>query len=142
MPSFDVALRGRPPGDPQRGRPGSREVTNRFDFKGTEPAIELDETTIKMHCASEDRLNALRQVLEEKLVKRQVSLKAVDYGKVEEASGGTVRQTVTLVAGISSDKAKRAQQVHQGARASRACSPRPRASRSGSPARSVTTCRR
>jgi len=48
----------------------------------------------------------LRTVLEEKFVKRSVSLKSLDYGKVEEASGATVRQTVTLVAGISSDKAR------------------------------------
>jgi cyclic-di-GMP-binding protein len=54
---------------------------------------------------SEDRLNALRQVLEEKLVRRKVSLKALDYGKVEEAAGGTARQHVSLVAGISRDKA-------------------------------------
>ncbi|WP_289445782.1 DUF520 family protein, partial [Klebsiella pneumoniae] len=55
---------------------------------------------------SEDRLAALRQVLEEKLVKRKVSLKAVDYGKVEEASGSAARQVVTMQAGISSDKAR------------------------------------
>jgi hypothetical protein len=45
-------------------------------------------------------------VLEEKLVKRQISMKAVDYGKVEDAAGGTVRQVASLVAGISSEKAK------------------------------------
>ena len=59
-----------------------------------------------MATASEDRLRALRQVLEEKLVRREVSLKAVEYGKVEEASGGTVRQTASLNAGISQEKAK------------------------------------
>jgi uncharacterized protein YajQ (UPF0234 family) len=59
-----------------------------------------------MRSSTEDRLNALRQVLEEKLVKRKVSLKAVDYGTVEEAAGATVRQEVTLVAGINSDKAR------------------------------------
>ncbi len=51
-------------------------------------------------------MNAVRQVLEEKLVKRKVSLKSLDYGKVEDAAGGTVRQTVKIVAGISSEKAK------------------------------------
>lgn len=55
---------------------------------------------------SEDRLNALRQVLEEKLVRRKVSLKAVDYAKVEDASGGSARQVVNLTAGISSEKAR------------------------------------
>jgi cyclic-di-GMP-binding protein len=84
----------------------SREVANRFDFKGTNSTIELNDSTITLHTVSEDRLKALRQVLEEKLVKRKVSLKALDYQKVEEASGGTARQQVNLVAGISSDKAK------------------------------------
>lgn len=83
----------------------SREVANRYDFKGTDSSIDLGASEITLHSASEDRLTALRQVLEEKLVKRKVSLKAVDYGKVEEASGGTARQVVSLVAGISRDKA-------------------------------------
>ena len=59
-----------------------------------------------MNSASEDRLAALRQVLEEKLVRRSVSLKALDYGLVEEASGGRARQTAALSAGISSENSK------------------------------------
>jgi uncharacterized protein YajQ (UPF0234 family) len=84
----------------------AREINNRYDFKNTGSSIELGDDAITMASSSEDRLNALRQVLEEKLVKRKVSLKAVDYGKVEEASGATVRQVAALQAGISSDKAK------------------------------------
>ena len=83
-----------------------REVSNRYDFKGTDSTIELTETEITLRSVSEDRLAALRQVLEEKLVKRKVSLKSLEYGKVEEASGGTARQLVNLVAGISTEKAK------------------------------------
>ena len=83
-----------------------REVSNRFDFKNTNSSLELGEGSITLRSSTEDRLAALRQVLEEKLVKRGVSMKAVDYGKVEEASGGTARQVAALVAGIDSDKAK------------------------------------
>ena len=83
-----------------------RELTNRYDFKGTNTTLELTDTEIKMATSSEDRLIALRTLLEEKLVKRKVSLKVLDYGKVEEASGMTVRQVATLQAGISSDKAR------------------------------------
>ena len=83
----------------------TREVANRYDFKGTNSSIDLGASEITLASVSEDRLTALRQLLEEKLVKRKVSLKAVDYGKVEEASGGTARQVVSLVAGISRDKA-------------------------------------
>ena len=83
-----------------------RELTNRYDFKGTNSSIELGDTEIKMATSSEDRLVALRTLLEEKFVKRKLSLKTLDYGKVEEASGMTVRQTATIQAGISSDKAR------------------------------------
>jgi len=84
----------------------SREVATRYDFKGSNSTIELTETSIAMATSSEDRLTALRQVLQEKLVKRKVSLKVLDIGEVTEASGATVRQVATLAAGISTDKAK------------------------------------
>ena len=84
----------------------SREIANRYDFRNTGSAVELGEGVINMRSSTEDRLTAMRQVLEEKLVRRQVSLKAVQYGNVEEAAGGTVRQTAALQAGISSDRAR------------------------------------
>ncbi|MGI9645215.1 MAG: YajQ family cyclic di-GMP-binding protein [Ilumatobacteraceae bacterium] len=83
-----------------------REVANRFDFKNTNSTIELNELTITMHTVSEDRLNALRTVLEEKLVRRKVSLRGVEYGDVTEATQGTVRQVATISVGISSEKSK------------------------------------
>jgi cyclic-di-GMP-binding protein len=106
MPSFDVVSEI----DMQEVRnavdQAAREINNRYDFKDTGSSIDLGEDTITMATASEDRLIALRQVLEEKLVKRKVSLKAVDYGEVQEASGATVRQVASLQAGISSEKSK------------------------------------
>lgn len=106
MPTFDVVSEV----DLQEVRnavdQAAREIANRFDFKNTQSSLSLDDHTITMASLTEDRLNALRQVLEEKLVKRKVSLKAVEYGKVEDAAGATVRQVATLTAGISSDKAK------------------------------------
>jgi len=84
----------------------SREIATRYDFKGTDSSVELKEKEIELHSESDQRLKALTQVLEEKLVKRKVSLKALAYGKVEEATKGTVRQTVTLNVGINQDKAK------------------------------------
>ena len=80
-------------------------------------------------------------MLEEKLVRRNVSLKAIDYGKVEEASGGTARQTAKIVAGISSEKAREVNKKIKEPRPRRASSHRRRAIRCGSPARSATTCR-
>jgi cyclic-di-GMP-binding protein len=83
-----------------------REVANRFDFKNTNSSIEQNEMVITLRTVSEDRLDALRTVLEEKLVKRGVSLRGVDYGDVQEATQNTVRQVVTIKVGISSDKAR------------------------------------
>lgn len=106
MPSFDITSEV----DEQEMRnavdQASREITTRFDFKGTDSSIELGTNEITLRTVSADRLSALRQVLEEKMAKRQISMKAVDYGKVEDAAGSTVRQVATLVAGISSEKAR------------------------------------
>jgi uncharacterized protein YajQ (UPF0234 family) len=106
MPSFDVVSEV----DMQEVRnavdQAARELATRFDFKGTGAEIELADTGITMRASTEDRLAALRQVLEEKLIRRDVSMKALDYGKVEEASGGTARQHAAIVAGISSEKAR------------------------------------
>ena len=84
----------------------AREVNTRYDFKDTGSEVTFNDTDISLVSSSEDRLNALRQVLEEKLVKRKVSLKALSYGEVEDGAGTSVRQVVLLQAGISSDKAK------------------------------------
>jgi uncharacterized protein YajQ (UPF0234 family) len=106
MPSFDVVSEL----DLQEVRnavdQAQREVATRFDFKDTGSAIELGEGEIRLRSASEDRLRAVAQVLEEKLVRRKVSLKALAYGKVEDAAKGTVRQAVALVAGINDEKAR------------------------------------
>jgi cyclic-di-GMP-binding protein len=106
MPTFDVVSQL----DMQEVRnavdQAQREVATRFDFKNTGTTIDLGDKSIELHTESEPRLKALTQVLEEKMVRRQVSLKALSYGKIEEAAKGTVRQTVTLQSGISSDKAR------------------------------------
>jgi uncharacterized protein YajQ (UPF0234 family) len=106
MPTFDVVSQVDMQEVKNAVDQAHREVSTRFDFKNTESTIELSGNEIHLHSATEDRLRALVQVLEEKLVRRQVSLKALDYGKVEEASRGASRQTVTLKAGISSDNAR------------------------------------
>ncbi len=106
MPTFDVVSEV----DKQEVRnaidQAQRELATRFDFKGTNSSIEATDLELTLRSATEDRLRAVRQVLEEKLVKRGVSMKALEYGRVEEASGGTARQTAKLNAGISSDKAR------------------------------------
>ena len=106
MPTFDVVSEV----DMQEVRnavdQASREVGTRFDFKDTGSSIELAGQELHLRSATEDRLKALQQVLEEKLVRRQVSLKALERGKVEEAAKGAVRQTIVIKAGISADHAR------------------------------------
>ncbi len=84
----------------------SREVSTRFDFKDTGTSIELSSDEIKLVSSTEDRLRALITVLEEKLVKRKVSLKSLERGKIEEGSRGSARQSIKVVAGIDQEHAK------------------------------------
>ena len=106
MPTFDVVSEV----DRQEVRnavdQAQREIANRFDFKNTNSSIEQNDLVLTLRTVSEDRLAALRVVVEEKLVKRGVSLKGLEYGKVEEATQNTVRQVVTIKVGISGDKAR------------------------------------
>ena len=83
-----------------------REIGQRYDFKNTDSSIEQNELVLTLRTSSEDRLRALRTVLEERLVKRGVSLRGLDWGKIEPATGESVRQMVTVKVGISSEKAR------------------------------------
>src|ERR1700730_13426077 len=83
-----------------------REVHTRYDLKDSGTTIELEATSLKLHSATEMTLEAARAVLLTKAVKRQLSPKIFDYGKVEEASKGTVRQTAELRQGLSQDLAR------------------------------------
>ena len=106
MPSFDIVSEV----DRQELKnaidQAQRELATRFDFKNTDSSIEQKDLVLTLRTASEDRLRALKLLLEEKLVKRQVSLKGLDWGKIESASGESVRQIVTVKVGINSDKAR------------------------------------
>ena len=106
MPSFDVVSEV----DRQELRnavdQAQREMSQRFDFKGTNSEIEQNDLVITIRTISEEKARAVRVLLEERMVKRGMSLKGIDWGKIEQASGDTVRQVVTVKVGISSDKAK------------------------------------
>lgn len=85
-----------------------KEISQRFDFKGSKSSIDLDKDKGAITLVSDDeqKLKSVIDILQSKLVKRSISLKALTYGKVEQASGGTVRQVVTLQQGIPQEKAK------------------------------------
>lgn len=83
-----------------------KEVKQRFDFKGSKSNVSLEGNELILISDDEFKLQSLTDILTQKLVKREVSLKSLVFGKVEGASGGTVRQKVEIQQGISSEKAK------------------------------------
>lgn len=83
-----------------------KELAQRFDFKGSKSSIELAKDEITLVSDDEGKMRSVKDVVETKLVKRGVALKALDYGKIEPAAGGTVRLRAKIVQGIESEKAK------------------------------------
>jgi hypothetical protein len=83
-----------------------KEIVTRFDLKGTNSNIELQAEKLVLTTSDEFKLKAVRDVLEGRLVKRNVPLKALTWGEVDKALGGTVRQEVELQKGIPTDKAR------------------------------------
>ena len=83
-----------------------KEVGQRFDFKGSKATVELEDKNLVLSAEDDTRLRNMNDILQTKLVKRNVPLKALSYEKVEPAAGGTVRQLVKIQQGIPTDKAK------------------------------------
>src|SRR5512132_56136 len=86
----------------------SKEIATRFDFRGSASKIELKDKELEVVLISDDehKIKSVIDILETKLVRRGVAVKALDYGKVEPAAGGTVRQVAKIQQGIPSEKAK------------------------------------
>jgi cyclic-di-GMP-binding protein len=104
--SFDIVSEV----DPQEVRnaydQANREILTRFDFKNTGTSISMDADLLELRADTEHRLRAALEVLKDKLVRRQVSLKALQEGPVLPAAKGTVRQTIHINRGISDEKAR------------------------------------
>ena len=83
-----------------------KEIANRYDFRNTKTKFELEGNLVKILSDDEFHLQLVLDVLRGKLAKRNVSLKSLEYGKIEAASGGAARQTITLRQGIPTDEAK------------------------------------
>lgn len=84
-----------------------REIQTRYDLKDTRTTLELSKTELVINADSELTLRSVRDILETKALRRQLSLKIFDYGKAEDVSGGRVRQAVALRKGIDTDLAKK-----------------------------------
>ena len=106
MPSFDVVSKIDLQEVDNAVNQATKEIGTRYDFKGTTNELELSAEGIKILAADEYKLKAIKDILIEKLVRRSVSPKCLNYGEEEPASMGTVRQKATLVQGISKEKGK------------------------------------
>ncbi len=91
-----------------------KEITTRFDLKGTGSEVSLQGEELVLVSSDEFKLKAVKDILETRLVKRSVPLKALSYGSVEKALGGSVRQKVTMQKGIPTDKAREIVKIIKG----------------------------
>jgi len=84
-----------------------REIAQRYDLKGTETTVDLDKENIIITTNSELTLNAVNDIIRQKSLKRNLSLKIFDYGEIEMVSGNKVKQTIILKQGIKQEFAKK-----------------------------------
>jgi len=106
MPSFDIVSKVDMQEVDNAINQAKKEIAQRYDFKGTENELELENETLKILAADEYKLNAIKDILIGKLVRRKVSPKCFNYGKEEAASAGAVRVKATIVQGIDKEKGK------------------------------------
>ena len=85
----------------------NKEIQQRYDFKNSKSVVSLEEENLKIIADDDFRLRSVVDILQTKLVRRQVPIKNLEYGKVEDASGGTVRQLIKLKQGIETETAKK-----------------------------------
>ena len=85
-----------------------KEISQRFDFRGSQSSVDLDKTSKKLKIIADDelKLRSIHQLLEGRLAKRGVDLRCLNYGKEEAASGNQLRQSIDLKSGISKEEAK------------------------------------
>jgi cyclic-di-GMP-binding protein len=106
MPSFDIVSKVDMQEVDNAVNQTVKEIGQRYDFKGSKSEVTLEKDSIKVLADDDFKLKAIIDILQSKFVKRNISPKALQYGKAEEASGSMVRQIITLQAGIPKEKAK------------------------------------
>ena len=104
--SFDIVSQVSMPEVSNAVDQARREITQRFDFKDTGTALTHDAQSIEVRSSTEDRLKAAVEVLKEKAVRREISLKALNFGPVQPAAKSTYRQSIDVNVGISDEKAR------------------------------------
>ena len=106
MPSFDIVSKVDMQEVDNAINQTRKEVGQRYDFKGSKTTIDLEPEHIQIVSDDDFKVKAVCDILQSKLVRRSIALKALDYGKIEPAAGGLAKQTITVKQGIDSDRAK------------------------------------
>src|SRR3972149_5275430 len=106
MPSFDVVSQVDRQEIDNAVNQARKEISQRYDFKGTKTEIVLEKDQLQIISDDDFRVKAVVDVLQSKMVRRNVPLKALVYGKIEPAAGGLAKQTITVQQGIDTDKAR------------------------------------
>lgn len=106
MPSFDIVSKVDMQEVDNAVNQAVKEIGQRYDFKGSKSEVTLEKDAIKILADDDFRLKAIVDILQSKFIKRGISPKALQYGKAETASGGMVRQIITVQQGISKEKGK------------------------------------
>lgn len=106
MPSFDIVSKVDMQEVDNAVTQAAKEISQRYDFKGSKSSITPEKDSVKVMADDDYKLKAVIDVLQSKFMKRGISIKALQYGKVEQASGGMVRQIINVQQGISKEKGK------------------------------------
>ncbi len=111
MPSFDVVSEANQVEVKNAVDQANKEITTRFDFKGSDARIEQKERELTAYADSEFQLSQVRDVLTTKMSKRNVDVRFLDLGKIEKIGGDKVKQVIKVKNGIESDAAKKIQRI-------------------------------
>ena len=116
MPSFDVVSRTELPEVDNAVQGAMREISTRFDFKGSQCSIERTDEVLTLRADDDLKLKQMQELLRGYLAKRKVDHNALEYGEPEKASGDTIRQTVVIKQGIERDLAQKVVKELKGAK--------------------------
>jgi cyclic-di-GMP-binding protein len=111
MPSFDVVMEANEVELRNAVDISNKEITNRFDFKGSDARIELEDKKITLYADDDFKLGQVKDLMLTKFAKRNLDVKFLDYGKVEKIGGDKIKQVVTVRHGVGGDIGKRIQKT-------------------------------
>lgn len=107
MPSFDIVSKVDMQEVNNAINQAKKEIAQRYDFRGSKSDISQDQNAINIIADDDYKLKAVIDIIQSKMLKRGISLKSLDYGKVESSSGGLLKQSIEIVQGISTENGKK-----------------------------------